>query len=262
MRDREHDEREARGVNRRDFLRYTAIGGTLAAAGPLACGTPEPAAPPAAAVSATPAAFELEEATVARLQDAMRAGRLTAREITESYLARIEAVDRQGPDLRPVIETNPEALDHRRRARPGAQGRARARAAARRPGPDQGQHRHRRPDDDHRRLAGAGRRDRGAGRRVAARAARGGRGDPREGEPERVGELPLDPLVERLERARRAVPQPLRARPQPVRLELGLGRRGRRQPVRGRGRHRDRRLDRLPLRRRTASSASSRRWGW
>ena len=61
---------------------------------------------------------------------------------------------------------------------------------------------------------------------VVARAARGRRGHPRQDEPERVGQLPLDPLVERLERARRADPQPLRPRPQPVRLELGLGRGG------------------------------------
>ncbi len=121
MPDRDHDEREARGVNRRDFLRYTAIGGVIAAAGPLACGTPEPSAPPAAATS-TPAAFDLEEWTVAQLQDAMRAGRLTARAITERYLPRIEAVDRQGPELRSVIETNPEArsiadtLDQERKA--------------------------------------------------------------------------------------------------------------------------------------------------
>ena len=43
--------------------------------------------------------------------------------------------------------------------------------------------------------------------------------------------------------------EPVRARLGPVRVELGLGGRARRQPVRGRGRHRDRRLDRLPGRR-------------
>jgi amidase len=109
MHDREHDERDRGGINRRDFLRYTAIGGTLAAAGPLACGTPAPA-PPSQGAAAAPTAFELEEWTVARLQDAMKTGRLTARAITERYLTRIEALDRQGPGLRSVIETNPDAL--------------------------------------------------------------------------------------------------------------------------------------------------------
>ena len=37
-------------------------------------------------------------------------GDLTARRLTEAYLFRIGALDRQGPELRSVIETNPEAL--------------------------------------------------------------------------------------------------------------------------------------------------------
>ncbi len=58
---------------------------------------------------------------------------------------------------------------------------------------------------------------------------RGRRRHPRQDQPQRVGQLPLDPFDERLERARRADPEPLRARPQPLRLELRLGRGGRRQ---------------------------------
>ena len=67
---------------------------------------------------------------------------------------------------------------------------------------------------------------------VVEAPARRGRGDPRQDEPLRVGQLPLDALLERLERPRRAVPQSLRARPQPVRLELRLGRRGGGEPLR------------------------------
>ena len=72
-------------------------------------------------------AFELEEATVADLQKRMASGELTARRLAEAYLARIAAVDRTGPELRSVIETNPEALaiadalDAERRAK-GARG--------------------------------------------------------------------------------------------------------------------------------------------
>jgi amidase len=40
----------------------------------------------------------------------MQSGRETARSLVEKYLARIEAIDRQGPVLRSVIETNPDAL--------------------------------------------------------------------------------------------------------------------------------------------------------
>ena len=54
--------------------------------------------------------FEFDEATVADLQKRMAAGQLTARRVTEAYLSRIAALDRQGPELGSVIETNPEAL--------------------------------------------------------------------------------------------------------------------------------------------------------
>jgi len=54
-----------------------------------------------------PAAFDLEEATVAQLQARMQAGTLTARTLTEAYLARIRELD---PQLHSVLEVNPEAL--------------------------------------------------------------------------------------------------------------------------------------------------------
>src|SRR5213596_726956 len=51
--------------------------------------------------------FELEEATVAQLQDAMRTGARTSRSICTAYLARIAQLD---PQLHAVLETNPDAL--------------------------------------------------------------------------------------------------------------------------------------------------------
>jgi amidase len=57
-----------------------------------------------------PQNFELEEATIAQLQEGMRVGRFTARGLAEQYLARIAANDRAGPDLRAVLEQNPDAL--------------------------------------------------------------------------------------------------------------------------------------------------------
>ena len=56
-------------------------------------------------------AFELEEATIAELGRQMAAGERTSAEITRLYLDRSEALDRQGPTLRSVIETNPDALE-------------------------------------------------------------------------------------------------------------------------------------------------------
>ena len=53
--------------------------------------------------------FELDEMTVAQLQDAMANGRYTSRRLVDLYLQRIEAIDRNGPALRSVIEVNPEA---------------------------------------------------------------------------------------------------------------------------------------------------------
>jgi amidase len=66
------------------------------------------AAPDAA--QAKDQAFELSELTVAELQEGIRSGKFTAHSLTEKYLARIEAIDRNGPTLRSVIELNPDAL--------------------------------------------------------------------------------------------------------------------------------------------------------
>ena len=55
------------------------------------------------------APFALEEATIAELQEGMRSGRFTAQGLVEQYLGRIESLDRQGPALRHVLETNPDA---------------------------------------------------------------------------------------------------------------------------------------------------------
>ena len=67
-------------------------------------------APLLAQSPAPPRPFDLEEATVADLQQRMQSGRETARSLVEKYLARIEDIDRRGPALHSVIETNPDAL--------------------------------------------------------------------------------------------------------------------------------------------------------
>jgi amidase len=55
-------------------------------------------------------AFDLEEATIADLQQRMQSGRETARSLAEKYLARIAGIDRSGPALHSIIELNPDAL--------------------------------------------------------------------------------------------------------------------------------------------------------
>ena len=53
-----------------------------------------------------PAPFEVEEATIAQVHDAMKAGRLTCRELVGRYLRRIEAYDKNGPALNSIVVLN------------------------------------------------------------------------------------------------------------------------------------------------------------
>lgn len=55
--------------------------------------------------------FNVEEADIASLGEALRQGRITARGLAEAYFARIEALDKSGPRLNAVIEANPDALE-------------------------------------------------------------------------------------------------------------------------------------------------------
>jgi amidase len=88
-------------MNRRHFLQLSAAAGAQAAFGVVAAGAGEP---PAGNV-----AFAWHRASVGELAAAQQAGRATAEAIAEYFLARVEAIDRTGPVLRSVIETNPEA---------------------------------------------------------------------------------------------------------------------------------------------------------
>ncbi len=114
--------REVAGrISRRAFLGWTA----LAAAAP-ALPTAHRASRGSAGRQARGAPSEidglgLEEATLADLQRAMADGRFDAVHLLEMYVERIEALDRSGPELRSILELNPEAaaaaaaLDQERR---------------------------------------------------------------------------------------------------------------------------------------------------
>ncbi len=54
--------------------------------------------------------FEWDEATIAQLQTALAAGRETAATLTHKYLHRIAEIDQRGPELKAVLETNPDAM--------------------------------------------------------------------------------------------------------------------------------------------------------
>src|SRR6266567_8451240 len=87
-------------LSRRSFLHYGAAAVTGSA-------MVRPGGARHAAPLPVHADFELEEATIAQLQDAMRTGARTSRSICAAYLARIAELD---PQLHAVLETNPDAL--------------------------------------------------------------------------------------------------------------------------------------------------------
>ncbi len=55
--------------------------------------------------------FRLEETTIDDIRSAFKAGEMTCRRLVELYLARIEAYDKNGPELNSVIMINPRALE-------------------------------------------------------------------------------------------------------------------------------------------------------
>ena len=55
-------------------------------------------------------AFRVEEATIAEVHTAMRAGTLTCRALVEQYLRRIDAYDKKGPAINALVVVNPAAL--------------------------------------------------------------------------------------------------------------------------------------------------------
>jgi Asp-tRNA(Asn)/Glu-tRNA(Gln) amidotransferase A subunit family amidase len=75
------------------------LGLGLLLAGALSCSVeqPEPS-------------FSVDETTIAEIHQAMREGRVTARQLVEQYLVRIVAYDKQGPAINSLITLNPNAL--------------------------------------------------------------------------------------------------------------------------------------------------------
>ncbi|MCB2377472.1 amidase [Hymenobacter sp. BT635] len=101
-------------MNRRLFLRNSSLASVALSTWTLSsCSTEaNDTRQAAAAQGSAPATdtFELQEATITELQQKMTSGQHTARSLTELYLQRIEAIDKNGPKLNSVIEVNPDAL--------------------------------------------------------------------------------------------------------------------------------------------------------
>ena len=89
----------------RDTARLAFAGSLLLAV--AACGSPgaQPQSP------SNPPRFHLQEATIQDIHAAYKAGTLTARQLTQLYLDRIQAYDKQGPKINSIITVNPKALE-------------------------------------------------------------------------------------------------------------------------------------------------------
>ena len=248
-----------RPISRRRFLAASAAGGAAVLLGGAG-----------AAVRATPTKPLLDEqapwfeASIRDLGRLMRHHELTSQDLTGAYLDRIAALN---PALHAVIQTNPDALDIAPR-------RDAERHAGHVRGPLHGI-----PvllkdniatDDAMETTAGSlalvgSRVPRDADDRGPA--SRGRRRRPRQGEPVRVGQLPGQVPPTSRSRSSTAGARGAGSRATrtsslgPVRLELRLGGRRGRQPVRDRGRDRDRRLDRLPGRQQRDRRAQAHRSG-
>ena len=107
-------------MDRRSFLEYAVTSGAVAAGAPR---LPALARKVARAAPPPPPPFELEEATIAGLQTGLQSGKYTSQGLVAAYLRRIDEIDRRGPALRAVLESNPDApaqaaaLDAERKAK-------------------------------------------------------------------------------------------------------------------------------------------------
>ncbi len=85
--------------DRRDFLKISAASGIGILSYKMAKANDK--------TNSAQNAFDVEEKTIAELQDAMKSGQISAKDLTQKYLDRIKEIDSK---LNSVIEVNPDAL--------------------------------------------------------------------------------------------------------------------------------------------------------
>ncbi len=108
-----HDADDAGKLSRRAFLQRSALVSVSPALVGMMNDDPRSGTTPSAPLPDGGGGFgtnDVVETSIADLQRAMTAGRLTARQITQQYIRRINRIDAHGPRLRSVIEVNPDAL--------------------------------------------------------------------------------------------------------------------------------------------------------
>ncbi len=106
--------RSSSSLDRRQFISTTAAVGAAFLTGCTRTERPAPTTPdvPCADTSPTPQpGIELLELTISDLQGRLGNGQETSRSLVEKYMARIDALNFRGLELRAVLELNPDALD-------------------------------------------------------------------------------------------------------------------------------------------------------
>jgi amidase len=114
------DRNQHGGVDRRTLFRLGALAGagaSMAGAG-VWSGSParaqeaagQESTPEEVAAAVASAPSELNEKTIAELQQMMSKHHLSSTELTEYYLTRIALLDRRGPRLNSILEVNPDAI--------------------------------------------------------------------------------------------------------------------------------------------------------
>ena len=101
-------------MDRRTFLGAGAAAGALLSLGGCTAPGGDSSGRAGAGDESVPGSvpdFALDEITIDGIHEGMRTGEYTCRSITEMYLDRIEALNRQGPRLFAVLEVNPDALE-------------------------------------------------------------------------------------------------------------------------------------------------------
>lgn len=93
-------------MNRRNFLKNTSGAGITIAATSLGIYNETLAAP----LNEVFVDFDLNEITIAELQQKMISSNQSAVSLTKMYLKRIKEIDKNGPKINAVIELNPDAL--------------------------------------------------------------------------------------------------------------------------------------------------------
>lgn len=96
-------------MKRRQFLFTSAIGAT-AAAMPLATSCKQASKENKKQLTDLNS-FPLQECTISQVQEWLKTGKYTSEELVKFYLDRIDAIDKQGPTLRSIIEINPDAIE-------------------------------------------------------------------------------------------------------------------------------------------------------